>query len=70
LGGEYDSKVALVSSVITPNYEETSVFLSDDWSGEEADWGNPLAKIYYVDTEDALNKIGYTLKVPLDTEIP
>jgi hypothetical protein len=67
-GGQYDSRVVLVSSVIAPNYEETSVFLCNDWEGSEADWGNALAKIYYVDTEDALNKIGYTTKVKLDTE--
>jgi len=67
-GGDFSGKVVLVSSVTTPNYEETSVFLCSDWEGEEADWGNALAKIYYVDTEDALNKIGYTTKVKLDTE--
>jgi hypothetical protein len=67
-GGDFDGKVVLVSSVSTPNYEETSVFICSDWEGSEADWGNALAKIYYVDTEDALNKIGYTTKVKLDTE--
>jgi hypothetical protein len=67
-GGDFDGKVVLVSSVSTPNYEETSVFICNDWEGSEADWGNALAKIYYVDTEDALNKIGYTTKVKLDTE--
>lgn len=67
-GGDFDRRVVLVSSVITQNYEETSVFLCNDWEGEEADWGNALAKIYHVDTEDALNKIGYTTKVKLDTE--
>lgn len=59
-GGQYDSKVVLVSSVITPRYEETAVFMCEDWAGEEPDWENVLAKIYYVDTEAVLNKIGYT----------
>lgn len=67
-GGEYDSKVVLVSSVTTPNYEETCVFPCSDWEGEEAEWENVLAKIYYVDTEAVLNKIGYTTKTRLDTE--
>jgi hypothetical protein len=67
-GGDYDNRVVLVSSVITPTYEETSVFLCEDWSGEDADWGNSLSTIYHVDTEDALNKIGYTTKVALDKE--
>lgn len=62
-GGQYDSKVALVSSVITPNYEETAVFLCSDWDGEDVQWENVISKIYYVDTEDVLNKIGYTTKV-------
>ncbi len=61
-GGDLDSRVVLVSSVTTPRYEETAVFFCDDWDGEEPDWDNVLAKIYYVDTEDALNKIGYTTK--------
>jgi hypothetical protein len=69
-GGQYDSRVVMVSSVTTPTYEETSVFLCNDWEGVEADWGNPLAKIYYVDTEDALNQMGYTTKVRLDKEKP
>jgi hypothetical protein len=67
-GGNYDSRVVMVSSVVTPTYEETSVFLCSDWEGVEADWGNAISKIYYVDTEDALNQIGYTTKVGLDKE--
>jgi hypothetical protein len=63
-GGDYDSKFVLVSSVITPNYEETAVFICDDSTGEEAEWDNILAKINYVDTEEVLNKMGYTTKVP------
>lgn len=68
LGGEHDNKVVLVSSVITPNYEETCVFTCSDWEGEEPEWENVLAKIYYVDTEAVLNKIGYTTKKRLDAE--
>lgn len=67
-GGDYNNRVVLVSSVITPRYEETSVFLCEDWTGENADWGNALSTIYHVDTEEALNKMGYTTKVPLDKE--
>ncbi len=63
-GGDYDSKFVLVSSVITPNYEETAVFICDDSTGEEAEWDNILEKINYVDTEEVLNKMGYTTKVP------
>jgi hypothetical protein len=62
-GGQYESRVVLVSSVTTPNYEETAVFFCLDWEGEDVQWENVLAKIYYVDTEDVLNKIGYTTKV-------
>lgn len=68
-GGKYDSRVVLVSSVITPNYQETCVFPCSDWAGEEPEWENVLAKIYYVDIEDALNQVGYTA-VTLDKEKP
>lgn len=69
-GGQYESRVVLVSSVITPNYEETAVFFCSDWAGEDVQWENVIAKIYYVDTEDVLNKIGYTTKVMVDKEKP
>lgn len=59
-GGEWDSQVVLVSSVTTPNYEETAIFPCADWDGENADWENVIVKIYHVDVEDALNQIGYT----------
>lgn len=67
-GGDYDSKFVLVSSVITPNYQETAVFICTDSTGEDAEWGKTLAKIYHVDTEEVLNKMGYTTKVKLDKE--
>lgn len=62
-GGEHDGKVVLISSLTTPTYQETSVFLCWDLVGEDVDWGNSLSTIPYVDTEGALNKMGYTTKV-------
>lgn len=62
-GGDFDGRVVLVSSLILPKYTETSVFLCD-FDGNDVDWGNSLSTIPYVDTEMALNKMGYTTKIP------
>jgi hypothetical protein len=62
-GGVHDGRIVLISSLARQDYEETSVFLCNDLEGDDVDWGNSLSTIPYVDTEDALNRIGYTTKI-------
>jgi hypothetical protein len=63
LGGKYDGKLVLVSSIAKGNYEETAIFLCGDAKGEEVDW-NAIARVRLVDTEMALNTLGYTTSAP------
>ena len=57
-GGDYADKYVLVSSLTQGGVEECSVFLCDE-IGEPFDW-IPITKLDYIDTEEVLNKIGYT----------